>query len=72
MTYGPRCRVCGRSPEDVLTAALKMRTVKGAYFAAQFYRTRWRATLGNLRDLMCWFCSLDVARFIYERERRTA
>lgn len=72
MNYGPRCRVCGRTPDDVLAAAVKQRHVADARFAAMTYRTRWRATLCNLRDLICWFCQLAVARFIAEREGRAA
>lgn len=64
MTYGPRCRVCGRTPEDVLAAALEQRHVADARFAAMTYRTRWRATLCNLRDEMCWWCAVWVARVL--------
>lgn len=63
-----RCRCCGRTQLDILDAALSMRTLAGARFFGQHLRTRWRFTLGNLKDFMCWFCQLDVQRLETEVE----
>ena len=62
MTAHVNCRCCGRTPEDILAAALRMRTVPGSRFAAMEYRTRWRFTIGGFRDLICLFCQIEAAR----------
>lgn len=63
MSCAPRCRCCGRTPEDILRAAARMQTLAGARFVAGEYRTRWRRTIGGRMDLICWFCQLEAARF---------
>lgn len=50
------CRVCGRTPEKVAEAASEMRRLVDARYVGFALRTRWRHTLGNAVDEMCWFC----------------
>ena len=63
MSQNGRCRCCGRTPEDILRAAVTMRTIGAAVVVAGELRTRWRRTVAGLLDFICWFCSLYACRF---------
>jgi hypothetical protein len=52
----PACRVCGTNPRlDIIPSQLRdLRALLGP---------RWRATVGGLREMLCFRCAMWAARF---------
>lgn len=57
-----RCRCCGATPEQVLERAIELLRMLCRFGPALRFATRWRDTIRDGRDFVCWFCQLWAAR----------